>query len=99
MKDLLLNENFDLDFSDDDFSFGETTQQNQGLILLANKGEFRQSPFVGVGLKQYVEDDQLGAMRTELARQLELDGMYIQNLTVFSNGRVLINATYEQTVL
>lgn len=95
MKDVLLDESFDLQINSDDFVMGDSTHQNQGLILLANKGEFRQFPFVGVGLKLYIEDDRLGAMRAELAQQLELDGMTVKNIAILTNGTVEIDASYE----
>lgn len=95
MKDILLDEAFDLLIKDDDFVLGESTRQHQGLILMANKGEFKQHPFTGVGLRLYVEDDRLGALRTELAKQLELDGMTVQRVNVFSDGKLEIRASYE----
>ncbi len=95
MQDILLDENYDLMIENDDFVLGESTRQHQGLILMANKGEFRQHPFTGVGLRLFVEDDRLGAMRVELTKQLELDGMTVQRVNVFSNGQLEIRASYE----
>lgn len=97
MNDILLDENFDLIIDEvlDDFVLGDATHQNQGLILLANKGEFRQFPFVGVGLRNYIEDDRMGSLKPELTKQLELDGMTVRNIGVFTDGRVEIDAGYE----
>ena len=95
MQDILLDENYDLMIENDDFVLGESTRQHQGLILMANKGEFRQHPFTGVGLRLFVEDDRLGAMRVELTKQLELDGMTVQRVNVFSNEQLEIRASYE----
>ncbi|MCE7990442.1 MAG: oxidase [Roseivirga sp.] len=95
MIDILLDEGFDLQIENQDFNIGESTRQNQGLILMANKGEFKQHPFMGVGLKLYVEDDRLGALRVELTKQLELDGMKVERVNVFSNGKLEIEAGYE----
>ena len=95
MKDILLDETFDLQIAQDDFVIGDATHQNQGLILLANKGEFRQFPYVGVGLRYYVEDDKLGNLKPDLTKQLTLDGMTVNNVSVFTDGRVEIDASYE----
>ena len=97
MNDVILDETFDLKIDEitGDFITGDTTHQNQGLILLASKGEFRQFPFVGVGLRYYVEDDKLGSLKPELTKQLTLDGMTVNNISVFTDGRVEIDASYE----
>lgn len=95
MNDILLDDTFDLQIKGNDFVLGESTRQNQGLILMANKGEFKQHPFTGVGLRLYVEDDRLGALRLEMAKQLELDGMIVQRVNVFSDGKLEVRASYE----
>jgi len=100
MTDILLDETFDLIIEEDtpgkgDFLIDESTKQHQALILLANKGEFRQSPLVGVGVSLYLEDDRLGAMKSELQQQLYLDGMTVDELRIFNDGRVFIDASYE----
>ena len=97
MQDIIIDETFDLKIDEhtDDFMIGDATHQNQGFILLASKGEFRQFPFVGVGLRYYVEDDKLGSLKPELTKQLILDGMTVNNIGVFTDGRVEIDASYE----
>lgn len=95
MNDIILEESFDLKINNNDFVLGDVTHQNQGLILLANKGEFRQFPFVGVGVKYYLDDDRLNGIKPELTKQLELDGMTVNSIKVFTNGQVEIDATYE----
>ncbi len=101
MTDILLDETFDLIIGNEegldkgDFQLAESTKQHQALLLLANKGEFRQSPLVGVGVNLYLEDDRLGAMKSELQQQLFLDGMTVDQLRIFNDGQVFIDASYE----
>lgn len=100
MTDILLDETFDLIIEKEatdkgDFLIEESTKQHQALILMANKGEFKQSPLVGVGVSLYLEDDRLGAMKSELQQQLSLDGMTVDELRIFNDGRIFINASYE----
>lgn len=100
MTDILLDETFDLIIEKEatdkgDFLIEESTKQHQALILMANKGEFKQNPLVGVGVSLYLEDDRLGAMKSELQQQLYLDGMTVDELRIFNDGRIFINAGYE----
>lgn len=95
MKDVMLTEDFDLFIENDDFKVGDTTHQNQGLIMLANKGEFRQFPFLGVGLMQYLHDERVTELKSELTEQLTLDGMTVNSVKVDRRGRVEIDASYE----
>lgn len=100
MTDILLDETFDLIIEKEatdkgDFLIKESTKQHQALILMANKGEFKQNPLVGVGVSLYLEDDRLGAMKSELQQQLYLDGMTVDELRIFNDGRIFINAGYE----
>lgn len=42
--DILLDENFELQFADGDFAFGESTYEHQKTLLLADKGEIKLFP-------------------------------------------------------
>lgn len=94
MGDILLGDDFDLQIVNNDLVIGDATQQNQQLILVANKGEWRPFPYVGVGLLEAIHDDNLGGLKQEIIKQFELDGMTINKLTVKSDGGMEIDATY-----
>lgn len=47
--DLLLDENYDLIDLGTEWSEGESDQQHVELLMIANKGEFKEFPFVGFG--------------------------------------------------
>lgn len=95
MKDILLDNTYDLQITNSDFVLGDATHQNQGLILLASPGEFRQFPFVGVGLRQYLNDDRASEIATVLTQQLRLDGMVVREVEMDRSGGLKINAYYE----
>lgn len=95
MKDILLDENFDLMVKDGDFVIGDSTEQNKALLLLAQKGEFRQWPDTGVGINDYLEDDELSELGVEIQKQFELDGMKRLNIEVFENGNIVTDGEYD----
>ncbi len=55
--DFLLDDNYDLDIdlAAGDFSIGGSAQQEVDLLLQSNKGEWRESPTVGVGIMRYLK--------------------------------------------
>ena len=75
--DLLLQNN-DLQFKDGDFLIGASDEQHIEHILVADKGNFRAYPLLGIGLLQYVNSPTNTVSKTELKgkikRQLEYDG-------------------------
>lgn len=46
-RGILLDSSVDIMFSGRDFAIGDSTRQNQYLILAANKGEFKENPSSG----------------------------------------------------
>mgnify|MGYP001280269563 CR=1 FL=1 len=94
MNDLLLDDDFDLQIVGNDFVVGDSTEQNQKLLLVANKGEVRPYPAVGVGIAQAINDDNIGSVQQEVIKQFELDRMTINRLKIGKNGAMQIDATY-----
>lgn len=41
---------------------GDTTYQNQAIILQASKGEFKEYPTLGVGISDMVNDHEVGGL-------------------------------------
>ena len=52
-KDILFEDN-DLKFENGDLSIGDSDQQHIEDLLLANKGDYKQSPIVGIGIKKWI---------------------------------------------
>lgn len=83
MLDILLSSTFDLVIKNGDFDFGDATNQNQNLIILASKGEFKQSPTVGVGIIDYILDDaNTDELEGVIQNEFEKDGLTIDKLKV-----------------
>lgn len=75
---------------------GETTGQNQALILRAFKGEFKEYPTLGVGISDILGDDRRAGWKREVALQLEADGMKITEVDLdFANDKLTIDADYD----
>lgn len=72
---------------------GDTTAQNQALILLLHKGELRENPAVGVGISDMLLDNDLSLWKREIREQLEIDGQTVNSVTVTTTG-ITIDAKY-----
>ena len=73
---------------------GDVTYQNQAMILKAQKGEFKESPTVGVGIEDIVCDSDLRLWRKEITEQLEADGQRIDRL-VLNEREFILDAKYK----
>lgn len=73
---------------------GHTLYQNQALLLQLHKGELKEYPFVGVGIDDMLNDDNLLDWKREIILQMERDGMKVKNLEI-RNTKLLIDADYK----
>ena len=94
MTDFLLDENGDLDLTNGDLNLGYSDNQHQEHILLANKGEFREFPEIGVGIDKMLSDDDYIPVLIEMKKNLEYDGMKIKNIKIDDNGNLDIDGSY-----
>lgn len=76
-------------------TLGETTAQNQALILATRKGEWKESPLLGVGLEDIVNDHDFSGWKRLIAEQLEMDGQQIDLLTIDGKG-LRLEAHYKE---
>lgn len=91
--DILLNSSYDLQIANGDFVIGDSEAQHVELILLANKGDFRQFPFLGVGLKKYINSPGAGnELGREVGIQLELDGYKVGEVDLSDLSNIQIDA-------
>lgn len=74
---------------------GNTTYQNQAVILQALKGELKEYPVMGVGISDMVCDNEATGWKREIALQLELDGMAVNDVEIdLNNSKLTIDAEY-----
>lgn len=93
MKGLLLNKDYSPEVQGRTLAIGETTRQNQALILLLHKGELKESPAVGVGISDMLLDHDPLHWRQEIREQLEMDGQNVRSVKITHNG-IMIDAGY-----
>lgn len=104
MKGIKLTDTCDLDITvrrDDTglivsgLTIDETTAQNQKLILLAQKGDFKEFPLLGVGISDYLDDTEADQLFREVREQFVSDGMRVSRLGVSGSGNIEVQAAYE----
>lgn len=93
-KDILLNDENDLLFKGGDLAIGDSTLQHQRHLFLAQKGSFKQSPVSGIGITDSINDDDMGYLYANIQKQFELDGMEVNSVEVFTNGKIKTDADY-----
>ena len=93
-KDILLSDDFDLLIKDGDLAVGESGGQNIKLVLLSHKGNWKQTPWLGVGLDGFLLEDATNTeIKQEIRKQLRADGAKVRAIR-YRNGELDINANY-----
>ena len=95
MNDLLLDTNGDLAVKNGDLVIGYCDNQHQEHILVATKGEYKEFPELGVGIAQILDDDDYMGILIEAKKNLEYDGMKINNIRFDENGNLDIDGHYK----
>jgi hypothetical protein len=95
--DILLDEDFDLVLnSNGDLMIGECTMQNQQSLLLLQKGELKSAPLVGVGLTDWLLDEEANilTLQQKIQEQIELDGQVLKLLDISQLPKIKLIAEY-----
>ena len=98
VKDIILGEGYDLMIQAGDFKSDFSDDQHISLLLLTNKGGWRQSPLTGIGIITYLNTPvgplELDSLKQAIKIQLQLDG-YNPNpeIKINSLDDITINAT------
>lgn len=80
MNDILLDDEGTLRIENGDFVVGESIRQQQAMILVAQQGEFKSSPEIGVGISDLLLGEDLLEYRHRIRNHFALDGLKINNL-------------------
>ncbi|MDR3350712.1 MAG: hypothetical protein LBN98_03560 [Prevotellaceae bacterium] len=70
-------------------AIGDVTAQNQAIILVAHKGEFKEHPTLGVGLNDIINDNNSSFWEHRIAEQIQADGQHITRLSLDETGLIL----------
>lgn len=100
-KGLILDDTGDLDIQaqrDDSemivsgLAIGETDFQCIDMVVIANKGDFKEYPVLGVGAEKYLKSvDRAAEFRREISVQLEAIGYPKADVKVSDNGELEID--------
>lgn len=91
--DILMDETGDVACVNGDFVTGDGTLQHQNDLLLAEKGEYKESPMVGVGIMTYLLDEDKTSAFREIRREFTNDGMKVDSIKV--DQGINIKASYK----
>ena len=94
MKGILLNDDLTFKITNGSLTIGDTTAQNQKILILANKGEFKLKPMRGVGAARYLENSDSGDLAREIRTEFFADGMTVNNIKINANKEIEIDANY-----
>jgi len=103
-KGILLDDNFELQINvvrdsngliTSGLFIGDVTQQNQKIILLAEKGEIKEAPTLGVGIASFLDDDSPSDLLREIRENLREDGQTVKSCGFNTSGKLVIDAGYE----
>lgn len=92
--DILLDGTLDLLIQSGDLVAGEATRQHQTLLLLTEKGENREFPTRGVGVRSWQNDDAPGNLLGRIKREFEADGMTVKQVSG-TGYQVQVEGEYE----
>jgi len=95
MTDIILNKTGDLHIQNGDIILGYCDNQHQEHILLANKGDYKEFPELGVGINNMLNEDDYMPFLIESKKNLEYDGMKINNIKFEENGNLNIDGYYK----
>lgn len=92
MKDLLLDENFDITNN-----IGEATDQMVSIALLTNKGVVKNFPHAGISLAGYLKSTtSKGRLEITIKKELELDNAVVEKVHINNQGNIDIKATWKK---
>ena len=100
-KDIILDSDGDLEILNGDIFINESDSQHVELILTADKGQFRQFPLVGIGIKKFSNGPfSAQAIKQGIKLQLESDGYNVRKIDVskITKGIIDIDATRKNII-
>lgn len=89
MKDIILNEDFDIKIVNGDFVVSESQQQHIEAIFLDKKGEYKEFPLIGFGAENYLKSN---VSKTEFKRDLKIQLAYDE----FENAKINLEEGFKK---
>lgn len=96
MNDIILNDNYDIDFTNGDLTVGRSDSQQAALLLHSSPGEWKENPTHGVGIARYIEHHDNGQLARRIHSELSADGMRVNSINI-QQSTINIDACYEDS--
>ncbi|WP_088466946.1 hypothetical protein [Flavobacterium covae] len=93
-KDIMLDDDMDLLVEGNDLVLGESTHQHQKILIMVDKGEFKENITRGVGALRYAEMHNPESLMREIRQEFIADGMRVNSLS-WNDGNLEIDANYD----
>lgn len=93
-KDILLDDTLDLQIVNGDFVVGESTEQHQKILILADKAEFKEYPMRGVGVLRYLEEETPDNLAREIRQEFTIDTMTVNQIKIATDLTIQVDANY-----
>ena len=88
MADILLNTDKDIQIENGDLVIGDSFQQEVGLIVQSNQGEWKNEPLVGSNLIELINSEASESeYKSKIKQALKLDN---KELKSFIDGKIIV---------
>ncbi len=95
MKDFLKDDLGDMAIVDGDFAVGISDYQHEEDLLIAQKGDFKQFPDVGVGIEDFINESDIDGLLDAVRSEFTKDGMTVSNISFDEQtGNLNYDASY-----
>ncbi len=94
MLDIKQTADGDVHLETGDLVYSENTERHQQDILIANKGHYKESPDIGVGIVNFLQDNDPENLLRTTRKQFVKDGMKVERISI-KQGSVNTTARYE----
>ena len=96
MNDILTdNVTGDLIFKDGDLVIGFSDFKHQEDLLIAQKGDYKQYPEIGVGIEDFINESDIDGLIDEVRKEFVKDGMRVENISFDEQtGKLDYDAVY-----
>jgi len=92
MKDVIADFELKTIFIDGDIATGISDDQHKNLLLMCEKGSYKEFPIGTVGAFTYLESEDVAGLVREVRTKFIGDGMTINKITV--GDKLIIDANY-----
>lgn len=82
MIGLLMDTDGDMKVSNGEMAIGNTTYQNQFVILKVQRGELKEFPMLGIGIDDIVNDHDIAGWKMKIKEHLAMDGISVSKVDI-----------------